>query len=689
MHIRRSGPFIVLFLIALVVRLAYFQTLPDHPEFRTPMLDAGWFHEQATAIVDGDWSAPEAVFRAPLYPYLLAGIYTVAGPDPAAARLIQLIAGSLTVLLIARLGGLLFGRSAALVSGVIAALYWTSIYFEGELLIASVLPLLASLLLLALIRAERDGGSRAALIAGLSIGFFAVARPNVLLFLPAAMLWLWHRNRRGAVLLLAGVLMLVLPVTVRNRVVSGEWVFLSSQGGLNFYIGNQREADGMHAVYPGLASWRNDDIDRLTAARIGHEPTPNESSRYWFREGLREIAADPPAWIGAMARKAYFLAGDFEIGNNRDLSLYRRENRVLSLPLVTFGVLLPLALVGLLIAPARRRLKPLFVLYILFYALSVVLFFVCGRFRLPLVPALVPLAGGGLVATVRAVREMDRRRLIGVAALVVVVNGAVSIDPFRVRSAAEGQEAFHRGNVLARQGKSAAAALAYREAIGRIPRFAGAHYHLGVVLLGEGREEEGVGELRTAMDLDRSNPRIPVSLAGHLAETGRTAEAESLYRQTIELDRYFPDGYVDLGALLAESGRLTEAEPFLRRGVELDPDDPAALLNLGKLLAATDRDAEAEPFLVRLTDRSPDERGGWFELGNLHYRTGRFETAATAFRRAAAIAPGDVPSRLNLSAALHRSGDLPGAVIALREVLAIDPANETARVRLEQLGLAR
>ena len=43
---------------------------------------------------------------------------------------------------------------------------------------------------------------------------------------------------RQAAALLLGAVLLVAPAAVRNRVVSGEWVVLTSHGGLNFYIGN-------------------------------------------------------------------------------------------------------------------------------------------------------------------------------------------------------------------------------------------------------------------------------------------------------------------------------------------------------------------------------------------------------------------------------------------------------------------
>ncbi|MBN1825014.1 MAG: tetratricopeptide repeat protein [Candidatus Eisenbacteria bacterium] len=672
-------------LLALVLRGAYFFSLADHPEFRTPMLDARWFHQQALSILDGRWEGAEAVFRAPLYPLFLAGVYRVLGADPAAARALQLFLGCIAVLLSIRLGGRIFGRTAGLITGVLAAADWIVIHFEGELLIASILPLLATVLLLALLRAERSSRARTSLLAGALLGLFAAARPNVLLFLPAAAFLLGRVERRRGLFLIAGALLLIAPITVRNRIVSGEWILLSSQGGLNFYIGNNREADGMHAAFPGLPSWVNEDVERVTAVRIGHRPSPNETSRYWLGEALREIGGDPVRFAGRFARKAYFLLSSYEVGNNRDLTLFRQSDPVLRLPLLSFGVLLPLALTGMFF---RRRSGPgryLLESYLLFYGASVALFFVCARFRVPLLPALFPLAARGLLVLSAPIRERRFRAAAAPLLFFFALQAGISVDPFHAKRSAVGQDAFHRGNVHARRDEPEKAVAAYREAIERIPDFPGAHYHLGVVLLGMGREEEGIRELEEAMRLDPSNPRVPVGLAEHLASQGERREAERLYRSAIRADPYFPGAVMGLGGLLAEEGRAEEAEPLLRRGLDLAPGEPAALLNLGKFLASTGREEEARPLLERLTRVAPDRKEGWFELGLLLHRGGDPAAAAKAYRNAARLDPADRRSRMNLALALRQIGDGEGAARVLREVIAAHPEDGEARRRLEDL----
>ena len=671
---------------ALVIRLVYLDSLRDHAEFRLPALDARWFHEQALAVTEGSWEGPESTFRAPGYTLFLAAVYSVAGADPAAARSVQLLLGVLTVFLVIHLGRRLFDRASGIAAGLLAAFYWISIYFEGTLLIASLLPLLAVIVLHALLTAREKGDGRSAVVAGLSIGLFALFRPNILLFAPVAMYYLYRvrRKYRGALLCGLGVLLLVLPFTVRNRVVSGEWILLASQGGLNFYIGNHEGADGRHAVFPGLASWRNDDIERLTASRFGHIPTAHEISRYWGGEAIRTILRNPASFAVRLLQKGLYFLGGYEIGNNRDIYAFRASNGPLSLPLPGWSILLPLAVAGSLLRWKGRRDGALPELFIFVYALSVVLFFVCARFRVPVLPALFPLAGAGLTS-LAGMASRPRKFAFSLAA----VTGAtllLAADPFGMRQSTEGQESFHRGNVMARAGRPADAIDAYREAIEHIPRFPGVYYHLGVVLLGEGAEEEGLAQLATAERLDPGNPKILVTVAAHHAARGRFAEAESIYREAIDADPYYPDSYVNLGGMLAGQGRTAEGESILRGAGELFPDDAICLLNLGKLLVSTGRSGEAIPLLERAIESDPGRGDLRFELGNALVQMGEFDRGADAFRQAAALDGEDILCRLNLSVALINSGDKRGAAEALRDVLRLDPENSKARGRLTALG---
>ena len=70
-------------------------------------------------------------------------------------------------------------------------------------------------------------------------------------------------------------------VTIRNRVVGGDWVVVASQGGVNFYIGNNPAAIGTFAppkLYPNVrldhpAAMR-EAYERYAEEQVGRELSP-------------------------------------------------------------------------------------------------------------------------------------------------------------------------------------------------------------------------------------------------------------------------------------------------------------------------------------------------------------------------------------------------------------------------------
>ena len=122
-------------LLALGLRLAYLWGLArNNPFFELVRGDAYDHHAWAESIAVGSGMEAEPYYRAPLYYYLLSGLYMAVGPSIIWARIAGAFLGSLTVYAIARLGAGLWGYRAGLAAGLLAAVYWPAINFDAELL---------------------------------------------------------------------------------------------------------------------------------------------------------------------------------------------------------------------------------------------------------------------------------------------------------------------------------------------------------------------------------------------------------------------------------------------------------------------------------------------------------------------------------------------------------------------------
>jgi 4-amino-4-deoxy-L-arabinose transferase-like glycosyltransferase len=249
------------FSVALMVRLVYLNQIANMPTFNFPDMDEAYHVYLAKFINSTGGLGKEAFFRAPLYPYLLAFLLKVGHNSLYITRLIQVIYGSLIPVLTYFLGLKFLGRRSSYWTGGIAAIYPTFVYYDSTLLLTSLMILFILVLVLQLHRCQENPSYSAFALAGIILGLAGLIRPNILLFGPALIVWTWLVIRPAigwekALLRysLMGFVCLftILPVSIRNYVVSGDSVFIAWQGGFNFYLGNNRDASGWSATAPGI-----------------------------------------------------------------------------------------------------------------------------------------------------------------------------------------------------------------------------------------------------------------------------------------------------------------------------------------------------------------------------------------------------------------------------------------------------
>lgn len=691
----RTKDLALIFAGALALRLALLATTAGDPVFGTPMLDAeyatSWAHAMRTG---GPWISPEgtAYFRTPLYAWFLAISFLLPGPDLLTARVLQALLGAATCVLLADLTGRRLGRGPGMAAGILTAVSWPLLLFGRELLIESLVPFLGAALLWTLDAAIRKPLSRRWLATGAVLGAGAIARANFLTLAPVALLLAGRGTgsalrARRLLALAAGTVVLVAPLTIRNRVVSGEWIPLSYQGGLNLWIGNNPEADGMSARLPGLTSWRNEDVEAALARESGHRMGPAEQDAYFRAKALAFFRDSPGRAIGLLLRKTYFLLQGYEIRNNRDLYSLRERDPLLRLPLPDFGWILPLAGVGLLVT--RRRWRELldWYGYAAAAAVGVILFFVCARYRLIVWPALLPFAGAGAAAL------LDRRAgaaLAGRIALLVALVALTRIDFLDIRHPDPSQPLFQYGNVYARVGDREAAEREYRAALALSPGFGEARYHLGALLLEEGRLPEALSELRAAAAAMPESFRARRSLAEALEGLGRDEEALSVRRDAVRLSAGDPEDELALANALGRLGRYPEAWAIYDQLLQGDrAADPFVQLNAGQTALALGKPDPGVGLLERASRDSLTALPAFEALARYELSQRRPKDALRALSEAILHYPDQADLHRLRALARYADGDLSGAVRDLEDVVRLDPADRESAQRLEELKAGR
>lgn len=605
-------------LIALTVRLIFYGQLGETPFGRVAFLDARLYQAWATRIAQGDWlGGDQPFFVEPGYVYLLAVVERLGG-GLSTMRFLQALVGTgtavLSALLTARLSGSLPG---AAVAGVIVALYGPLVHFEGQLL-KTTFEVFAATLTLVLAVSPRFRP----FVIGFAAGIALVLKSNFsVVVLPLIVFGAWRARRlcRPIATTIAWMLLGLTPLlgatAARNAVVSGEALILPWSSGINFYIGNGPEADGLDPTLPFAESGPTGEGEagkREAERRAGRALGYAESSDFWWAETRRAIADDPLRFAGLLVDKTRLLLHHYEFTDNVSFYFVRERAPVLRGLPAGLWLAAPLGLMGLVGVWFRRDPGRVFVAAaLILQAAGIVAFHVLDRYRLALVPAAVAL---GVAAVV------DRARGSGTPAWGLAAVGIV-------------------GLVLC---------LAVPPPVGgRGQGFAGHHRMLAMEAEGRGAHAEAVAELERAVELNPGVQDYHFRLAVARRRAGDVAGAERAEREGLGLDPV--RGPLRLGLLLAPHDPDRAARQCLR-AAELGDRVGAALLCAGQALRAAGRRDEAIALLTRATAHAPQLFEAWLELGDLQLEAGDAAAAREAWSEARALRPQDAALERRLRA---------------------------------------
>jgi len=496
----------LVFVIALMVRLIYFLQVRHCVLFQCPAVDARDNYDLAVLFARGCLLAPpdQAYWQPPFYPAVLAGWMHVVGFGVIRMKLVGFVFGAVNCALVYALGARVFDRRIGLIAGIAAALYGPMVYFDGELLTPTLQTflILASILLLFRATDRRSLGLFA--LTGLVFGFAVITRPDISLFLPVAVFWAflvlrkqvraWKLVAACGILIVCSVLPIV-PLAIRNLGVAHDYVLISSNGGINFWIGNNPNAPKTEEARPGPA-W-----EEIVRMPLLDTPSLTESGQSaWFvSRVLQFIRTQPGRFAVLEIRKLgqYFTA--IERRRNLDLYFYRRYSPFYSMLIwrvgsfaFPFGIMFPLALFGVLRMKWDSRRKLILGLLIT-QCLITVAFFVSARYRMTAIPAFLLFAAYGAVelravAKSRLWRQAATPLAIAGVALIFTNLNVSGMDTNRRWMDAESH--FYMGRGYLSKHKPSLACAEFRRAIALDPKMQNAYLYYAMTLQRTGQSDE-------------------------------------------------------------------------------------------------------------------------------------------------------------------------------------------------------
>ena len=707
---------LAIFGVALLVRLVHVWQIRASPFFSLLMGDSRGYDEWAQRIAGGDWLGHEVFYQAPLYPYLLGLIYTIAGRHLLLVRLVQAVIGSASCALLALAAARLFSKRTGIVAGLMLAFYAPAIFFDG-LLQKSVLDVFFVCLAIWLISrsektaeiaktAEKDAENktfsqrslrspRFFLFLGLTMGGLALTRENALVFILVILGWIlarglgtgnWGLAFRPAAVFLAGIAIVLVPVAARNSYVGGGFYVTTSQFGPNFYIGNNPAADGTYQSLRfgrGAPEYERQDATELAERATGRRLTPAEVSSYWTDKALSFVTSRPGAWLALMGRKVALLWNATEMVDTESQEAHAEWSLPLRLGgfVGHFGLLVPLALLGVIVTwPLRSRLLVFYAMTIA-YAASVVVFYVFARYRYPLVPLLMLFAAAGLVALPELVRT---RRVAGGPWTLAAVAAAVAFCnwPLLSTTLMRAVTETNLGSALQENGRLDEAIDHYHRAIALAPEFPPAYNNLATTLRAKGDLTNAVATYQQALRVRPDYPEAQYNLANALMDEGKPAEAIEHFRIALETIPASVDVHNNLGIALMDQGHADEAIAEFRAALELDPNSLQSHRNLADALGTAHKYDEAIEHFHRASQIAPADASVHYDLGSLLMEIDRLDQAIAEFRAALQIDPRSAKVLNNLGIALGSQGRMDEAIAQFRQALVVQPDFEDARRNL-------
>ena len=592
--VRLNKPFVItaIFVVALLLRVIFVFEWFRTPYGAVPLLDAASYDQWAREIAAGQFLRAAAFYQSPLYPYLLAVLYKIVGPDFTVVAYLQAIVGAATCAWIALIAFESSNELAALVAGLLASFYRPMIFFTAPLMKETLsLFLLAGTVYFML---QSFKTKRGFWLGGFFLGLTALTRGNVLILAPMYVgFFIWHHRSTFATpvaVFCLGLGLAVLPATLHNAIVSHDFVLLNYTGGYNFYIGNSTTATGSNAYPDGISSdpaQEERDVTRIAETGAGRKLKPSEISSYWSAKGLSFVVENPIASLTLLINKIILLTNNFEQPDNYDIAFIASEMpTILQIPLVGFGLLFVLAAIGICLNPTR--LNRIQIILGFAYAVSIVGFYVTDRYRLPIVIFLFPLAGSAIAG----IRELRGRRLLICGAITIIAAG---ITFFPITGHPAQSNAFNWG-VLAglesEQGHDREAIADYAKSLAISEMGSDADAAIKV-----STSFERIGELPAAariltqfMISHPTDSLVPYNLGRLRLSQSNPRAALPLFEKAQALAPWKPLPYLGLAASQFSLGNLVEAKLAVDRGLAVSPQSPE-LRMLSNQIQARDQSA--------------------------------------------------------------------------------------------------
>ncbi|MGB4780426.1 MAG: glycosyltransferase family 39 protein [Candidatus Methylomirabilis sp.] len=294
--------------VGAIVRLILLYVLGDLDLW----MDEEQYQEIAVNLVEGRGFALQGQptsWRPPLYPFLLSGLYMLAGTThPIVARAFQAILSLVNGLMVYMLGRRLFGERVGLGAALLFTVYPSFLFYNNHLLTEVLFTFLLTVTAYCFAAYLENGRLPFLAASGVALGLAVLTRDIVWPMVGIMTLLIGYVTRQDFIrrtwhsaVLLMSFLVITMPWVIRNTRLQDTVTLIATNGGIVFLEGN-------YEYTPLDRPWRSHALDPELKVRrlLPTGLTEGQRQRIAFQRGLEFIRTHP----GLTLRRAVIKAAN-------------------------------------------------------------------------------------------------------------------------------------------------------------------------------------------------------------------------------------------------------------------------------------------------------------------------------------------------------------------------------------------
>ncbi len=565
--------YIALAIFTLLLNIIFIITTYNYTAFKIPIVDAASYHNQAMMIAHGIPPAVRPFWQPPLYIYFLAFIYKHFTTDIILIRIIQSLFSTLTVLFTFAISRKIFSGKPSIIPAILVAIYGPLLFYSSQLLptTMAVTGNIATLFLW--IKLHERPSLKTGLLTGLTIGITALLVSNILIFIPVIIIELFlskHAGTNKKILLksagtiILGAAIVILPVTIRNYSISGQPVLISTNAGINLFIGNNKNYRKTINIRPGY------DWNKLVATPYRNGAKNDiEAAQYFKHKVMLYIKEQPLSFLHNLLNKTIQFFNSREIPRNIDLYTFSDYSKLLKYTTwhigsfyFPFGLIAPFALWGIIISLKNHRYK-IIALYTVLYSISIIIFFPASRYIMPIIPAFIILAAMGFSSLLPKNNKIKITGILFCILFFILLNLPIHLPTDNINYRAELHTNLGVG--LQTRNMLPQAINEYKIAIETAPNYAEAYYYLGTAYRAQKKQQLAIKNFEVALKIRPDYAPALQDIAIERFKQGHIVISIKLLKEALKYDPDNKHIMINLAIGLLKQKKIKEAEYWLKK----------------------------------------------------------------------------------------------------------------------------